>query len=515
MRNRASLVVRALVLGLLALLALTACKQEESASAGPVAKPEASLAPAPEAASPARARYVFFFIGDGMGLPQRAATAEYLNRRLVMDGFPAQGITTTMAADRFITGSAASATALCTGVKTNIGYIGMDPQLRPMKTIAEMARDQGMKVGIVSSVSIDHATPAAFYAHVKSRSMYHEIDHALVESGFDFFGGGGLKDPRGERQRQKNPDAPVLGDALAKARDNGYRYVNDKAAFQALTPEDGKVIAVNEWLQDGGALPYVLDMTENDITLPEFTSKAVEMLDNEQGFFLMVEGGKIDWACHANDATSAVTNNASFDEAVQVAVDFAQAHPDETLIVVTGDHECGGLTLGFAGTKYESYFDVLGAQTISFQKFTDEILPAFVERSAPFAELRPVITEYFGLSFSGDPATDRMVLAPHEAGMLEAAYARSLAGEVEGGGAEEYLLYGEYDPLAVSLTHVLNRKAGLAWTSYKHTGVPVSTSAMGVGHELFNGAYDNTDVALKIMQAMGLEPQARLLTATR
>lgn len=506
MRNRARALPCFFLAALFLTLTLCACQEQETQT-----RTEQQAAATPAAETPAHAKYVFFFIGDGMGLPQRAATEQFLGRKLVMDGFPAQGITTTTAADRFITGSAASATALCTGAKTNIGYVGVTPELKPLKTLAEMAKENGMKVGIVSSVSIDHATPAAFYAHVKSRSMYHEIDHALAESGFDFFGGGGLKDPRGERKRRKDPEAQTLGDALSKARENGYTYVNAKAAFQALTPADGKVIAVNEWLQDSGAMPYVLDMTEKDITLPEFTSKAIEMLDNDDGFFLMVEGGKIDWACHANDAGAAVTNNASFDDAVAVAVEFAKAHPRETLIVVTGDHECGGLTLGFAGTKYESYFDVLGEQKMSFQKFTDETLPAFVNRNAPFVELQPVIAEKFGLRFQGNVDEDHLVLQPHEVTMLEQAYARSLAGETEGGGAEEYLLYGEYDPLAVTLTHLLNRKAGLAWTSYKHTGVPVSTSAMGVSAELFNGAYDNTDVALKIMQAMGMESNVHLL----
>ncbi|MGD8658094.1 MAG: alkaline phosphatase, partial [Desulfobacterales bacterium] len=111
------------------------------------------------------AKYVFFFIGDGMGIPQRTAAEQYVGKPLTIDGFSAHGITTTFAADRFITGSAASATALASGQKTNIGMIGMAPDTRKVKTMAEMAKEKGMKVGIISSVSIDHATPAAFYAH--------------------------------------------------------------------------------------------------------------------------------------------------------------------------------------------------------------------------------------------------------------------------------------------------------------------------------------------------------------
>ena len=448
------------------------------------------------AAGSSTAKYVFLFIGDGMGIPQRSATAAFLEKELAIDKLPAQGITTTFANDRFITGSAASATALATGYKTNINYIGVDPQFKVLKSVAEMAQDKGMKVGIVSSVSVDHATPAAFYAHVKSRSMYHEIDNALAESGFDLFAGGGLKDPTGKKS--KNPQ----GNALEKAQKNGYKVVKNKADFMALTPDSGKVIAWNAWLQDSKALPYVMDMTENDITLPEFTTKAIELLDNPNGFFLMVEGGKIDWACHANDATAAILNTKSFDDSVKVALDFYKKHPKETLIVVTGDHECGGLTLGFAGTKYGSHFAVLGAQNESFQKFTDETLKDFKTGKGTFEDMKKIITSTFGLKFSG-VKDDPTVLSDFEIAELQDAFNRSMDDNWKQN-AKEYLIYGDYEPLAVTVTHLLNQKAGLAWTSYKHTGVPVTTSAIGVNEQSFNGSYDNTDVAKKIMSAMGV-----------
>ena len=448
------------------------------------------------AAESSTAKYVFLFIGDGMGIPQRSATAAFLEKELAIDKLPAQGITTTFANDRFITGSAASATALATGYKTNINYIGVDPQFKVLKTVAEMAQDKGMKVGIVSSVSVDHATPAAFYAHVKSRSMYHEIDNALAESGFDLFAGGGLKDPTGKKS--KNPQ----GNALEKAQKNGYKVVKNKADFMALTPDSGKVIAWNAWLQDSKALPYVMDMTENDITLPEFTTKAIELLDNPNGFFLMVEGGKIDWACHANDATAAILNTKSFDDSVKVALDFYKKHPEETLIVVTGDHECGGLTLGFAGTKYGSHFAVLGAQNESFQKFTDETLKDFKAKKGTFEDMQKIITSTFGLKFSG-AKDDPTVLSDFEIVELQDAFKRSMDDNWKQD-SKEYLIYGDYEPLAVTITHLLNQKAGLAWTSYQHTGVPVTTSAIGVNEQSFNGSYDNTDVAKKIMSAMGV-----------
>jgi len=453
-----------------------------------------------------KAKYVIMLIGDGMGLPQRRAAAQFIGEELAMRKLPAQGITTTHAADRFITGSAAAATAIGAGQKTNIGVVGMDPSLRPVKSIAELAKEQGMKVGIVSSVSIDHATPAAFYAHVPNRGQYYDIDIALAKSGFDYFGGGGLKDPSNKRDNSKH----FQGDALELAKKNGYVIVTDREAFRALEP-GRKVIAYNDWLQDSGALPYDMDRRMGeDISLAEFTRKGIELLDNTKGFFLMVEAGKIDWACHANDAAAAIRDTLAFDNAVKAALHFYEQHPDETLVVVTGDHECGGMTLGFAGTKYDTDFTLLRSQRDSFQKFGDEVISALKESGKKsFDAIRPAITECFGLKFEGE-AGDPMVLAPHEVTDIRQAFVRSMAGDLEGADDKRtYLLYGGYDPLAVTLTHILNQKAGIAWTSYKHTAVPVGTCAIGVGAEMFNGYYDNTDVGLRTMKIMGLGDQVQ------
>ena len=132
---------------------------------------------------------------------------------------------------------------------------------------------------------------------------------------------------------------------------------------------------------------------------------------------------------------------------------------------------------------------------------------------ANFAQIKPVITEYFGLKFTGDPKKDQLVLLPFQVEMLESAYVASMAGKTaKSKNPETALLYGGYEPLSVAITHLLNNKAGLGWTSYKHTGVPVATSAMGVGAESFNGYYDNTDVAKKVMAVMGEKPEVKYLS---
>lgn len=456
------------------------------------------------------AKYVFLFIGDGMGIPQRMAAEHFTGKKLTMDQLPAQGLTTTYAADRFITGSAAAATAIASGQKTNIGMLGMRPDQKSVRSVAEIARDMGKKVGIVSSVSIDHATPAGFYAHVPTRGQYYDIDVAISESNFDFFAGGGLKDPTNKKKNSTN----YRGNALDLIKKSGYRVVDNKQEFMALKPSDGKVIAWNAWLQDAKALPYAMDMSSNDITLPDFTSKAIEMLDNPKGFFLMVEGGKIDWACHANDAAAFIHNTVAFDNSIANAVDFAKNHPEETLIVVTGDHECGGLTLGFAGTKYQSYFNALTPQNMSFQEFTDKIVKDWKKdySSKSFENFEPAITKYFGLKFAGDAKKDPMVVKDFQLAMLKDAYKRTMDGEKIKDPAL-YNMYGGYDPLTVTITHILNNNAGIGWTSFKHTAVPISTSAMGVGSSVFNGYYDNTDIALKVMSVLGSKPAVKVVNA--
>lgn len=466
------------------------------------------------AAEKGQAKYVFFFIGDGMGMPQRAAAAAFAQKKLAIDSMPVQGITTTYASNQFITDSAAAGTALAAGCKTNVGYIGVKPDFTPVKTVAEVAKEQGKKVGIISTVSLDHATPAAFYAHEKSRNMYHEIDCDLAVSDFDFFAGGGLKDPTGKKSK-----AP-RGDALEMIKNHGYRIVDNKNDFMALTPQDGKIIAINANLPDGKAMPYSIDMTADDITLPEMTAKAIEMLDNPNGFFIMLESGKIDWACHANDATASLLDLLAFDDAVKVALDFYTKHPEETLIIVTGDHETGGMTLGFAGTKYASYFDVLGKQQQSFQKFTDVDLEKFKAEKGSFADMKKMITAKFGLKFSGDPEKDPAVLKDFEIAEIRQAFARSMGEKPEAGNSSaygdfdnkdfSYLIYGGYDPLSVTLTHLVAQKAGMSWTTYQHTGIPVNTSAAGIGAEQFSGSYDNTDIARKVNLIMGGEELAEI-----
>jgi alkaline phosphatase len=195
-----------------------------------------------------KAKYVFVFIGDGMGMAQINSAEIYANaigskditvKKLTFSQFPAQGLTTTYDAGTFITDSASAGTSLAAGYKTLSGVVNMDPgKTKKYKTIAEYAREKGQKIGIISSVSLDHATPACFYAKVPSRGDMYDIAVQLTKSNFDFFGGGGFVQPRG-----KKGDQP---DVIEMARASGYTIVNEGTAFKALKPGVGKVLAINK-----------------------------------------------------------------------------------------------------------------------------------------------------------------------------------------------------------------------------------------------------------------------------
>ncbi|MBN2625542.1 MAG: alkaline phosphatase [Spirochaetales bacterium] len=463
--------------------------------AGLFANAQQETASADMADQIAKAKYVMLFIGDGMALPQINSAEAYLSsvngtpvgvKQLTFTQFPAQGMTTTYDALSFITDSASAGTAIASGNKTESGVINYNvAKTETFTTIAELAKSAGMKVGILSSVNLDHATPASFYAKEPSRNNYYNINMQMANSNFDYFAGGMVrldKTPKGEKS------------ALDVMNERGWQIATTREELNALTPGTQAYAYYNTSFTRN-SLDYAMDQEADDITLAEYVDKGIELLDNENGFFMMVEGGKIDWACHANDAAASIKNTIAFDEAIQKGIDFYNAHPDETVIIVTGDHETGGLTLGFAGTKYGSAFDEIGKQKMSYEAFDTYVFKPYKEANGnggKFADLIPAIEENFGL-------TD---LSDYEAQMLEEAFARSMKGEEIASKTQDYLLYGGYNALTVTITHLLNQRAGLAWTSYSHTGVPVATFAMGVGQDLFNGYYDNTDIFKKMSQIM-------------
>lgn len=477
-------------------------------------------------------KYVFLFIGDGMSYPQIQTTADYLGameqgaeydilegpKELTMMSFPVAGSATTFDSTSFCPDSASTATSISTGHKTYSGSINVDETgTIEYETIAEKLKDQlGYKIGVITSVNLNHATPAAFYAHQVSRNSYYDISNEMIESGFDYFAGGALLQPTGADEDQE--------DSYALAEAAGYKVVRTQAEAEALTAEDGKAIVISETLADSDSMSYENDRQDTEWALADYVDKGIEVLDNETGFFMMVEGGKIDWACHANDAGSTVNDTVALDNAVAEAVDFYNEHPDETLIIVTGDHETGGLTIGFAGTDYDTFLTNLSNQKISYAKYDSDYVAKYKEEGTDFDTVMADITELFGLippvegqeeteatmdSKDKHPESDdtgSLVLTQYEYDKLKAAYETTMSrtGEEEIG-QEEYILYGSYEPLSVTVTHILNNKSGINFSSYAHTGLPVAVFAQGNGQEQFEGYYDNTAIYEKMAALLGVQ----------
>lgn len=260
-------------------------------------------------------------------------------------------------------------------------------------------------------------------------------------------------------------------------------------------------------LADSDAFAYENDRADGNWALSDYVKKGIEVLDNDTGFFLMVEGGKIDWACHANDAGSTIADTIALSDAVDEAVAFAQQHPDETLILVTGDHETGGLTIGYAGTDYDTFLTNLENQKISYAKFDSDYVAKYKENNTSFDEVMKDVTALFGLKTEG-AEDDTLVLTAYELDKLKAAYEATMdAGRADADPANqaEYVLYGSYEPLSVTITHILNNKSGVNFASYAHTGLPVAVFAQGSGQDLFEGFYDNTQVYHKLAGLLGVK----------
>lgn len=448
-------------------------------------------------------KYVFLFIGDGMSYPQFQAASDYLGaisdpnpevlkggKNLSFMNFPVAGSATTFDSTSFAPDSASTATSISTGHKTHSGVINMDEtKTKSYETIAEKLKEQlGYKVGIITTVNLNHATPAAFYAHQPSRGNYYEISEELIASDFEYFAGGALLSPTGSTKDKTS--------SYVLAQQAGYKVITTQTEAEKLTAADGKAIIIGEVLADSNALSYENDRENREWALKDYVEKGIEVLDNDNGFFMMIEGGKIDWACHANDAGSTIADTLALSDAVEEAVKFYNEHPNETLIIVTGDHETGGLTIGYAGTNYDTYLQNLQNQKLSYAKYDSDFVSKYKEERTPFETVLKDIKTYFGLMTANDrDATEdsTLVLTDYELGCLKSAYDRTMNPK-DDMTQEEYVMYGTYEPLSVTITHILNNKSGISFSSYAHTGLPVAVFAMGNGADMFKGFYDNTAI---------------------
>lgn len=305
----------------------------------------AAIAVSTSAFGAKKAKYVFLFIGDGMGFSAVSLAEAYQAQErgvnasdpLCFTQFPVLGMATNYSANKPITCSSAAGTAIATGSKTNNGMLGMAPDSTTKYTsIAYKIHDAGYKIGIMSTVQMNHATPAAFYGHNIKRGNYYEIGQELPKTGFEFFGGGGFLHVNG-----KDKDLPSLYTYMDKA---GYTVARGLDEFKSKKCDR---IMLTQKEDYDKTLPYSLGRKEDDLTLAQVVDAAILTLENSKGFFIMAEGGLIDYAAHSNNAIGVITETIDMDAAIKVAYEFYLKHPKETLIIVTADHETGGVSLGY------------------------------------------------------------------------------------------------------------------------------------------------------------------------
>ena len=448
------------------------------------------------------AKYFIMLIGDGLGFSQRQITEYYqqnqiADKKLRMNTFPISGVNTTYSSNSLITDSAAAGTALACGVKTDNGVIAKNTAMKNVPTLVELAEKKGMATGIISTTRLTHATPASFASHNGNRNAENEIAYDFLDSGVDFFAGGGLrhfipqsypldsKDYSGASIKSKRTDEINL---VSEFENKGYETFTGKEGTDAFKTADfdagDQVLALFTYSH----MPYEIDrenLYPNLPSLADMTEKGIDLLEeDEDGFFLMVEGGRIDHAAHQNDAAAMVKDTLAFDEAVEEAYEFYLKHPQDTLVLVVGDHETGGLGLGMDTQGYFVDPSQLGEAEISI---ADELSYGSIKYNGDRAAYYATIGGKLGLED----------LSVSEKAKLEAAMDASDAGETYG--------YYKYDPTAVAVAHIQSERANIFWTTTIHTGTAIPLSAIGYGANDFLGYKDNTEIARTLADIMDVE----------
>jgi alkaline phosphatase len=411
-----------------------------------------------------------------MGTNQRIITDKYVkdnkesgyaNSGLYLESFPYSGSTRTTS-ESGTTDSAAAGTALSCGSKTKNGMLGMTSDGKFVESVALTAKKKGMNVGIITDSYINDATPAAFYAHVDSRAKYTEISKFLPVDGFELISGSEFR---------KTKDADPVPDAMLAEK--GYNVVREAKFFKVLNPEkEKKVVFINK-------IPYAID-GQTDITLAEILKKSITMMDSPKGFFIMLESGKIDWACHGNDIAAAIKEVIAFDKAVKVAYDFYLTHPDDTLLIVTADHETGGLELG----DMEKMAEAVNAQKCSLSAFT-ETVETLKNKKISAEEF----LANFAVKFFATPLSDK------ESAAMEKAWNELLQKSQPDVKAEKSLQNG----VIAAASKLTAGRCGAKWSTTGHSDKKVKTAAIGSGSSKFDCSMENTEIANKLKEIINAE----------
>lgn len=426
-------------------------------------------------------KYVIYFIGDGMGINQAYLTQQY-NRVTSPDGtgnlnfmqFPVRTFVSSYCANSLVTDSAAAGTALSSGEKTDSQRLGTRPDGSAMTSILEKAKRSGFGTGVVTSVGISHATPAAFYAHVDNRNSYDQINEQLIASKVDFAAGSTFLTERRSTMKEE--------DWVKKAKDAGIEVFIGQDEFKQVKGK--RVIYLSNSLANH-VLPFAIDRKPGDTTLSDFTEGAIDYLYSnfKKGFFLMVEGGEIDEFGHADDAAGCVAETNDMAKALDIALAFYEKHPKETVIIVTADHETGGLTMG-AG-QYALTPEVLSNQKVAKDNLTAELKALSNNgEEVTWSQVKAVLKKSLGF-------WDTVELTAAEENQLTQAYKEAYLDKTA---REERNLYSSNVPLASVAVKILEKKANVTWGFGSHSGAPVPVFVKGASASSFMGISDNTDI---------------------
>ena len=447
-------------------------------------------------------KYVFYFIGDGMGVNQINVTETYLAalkgkigfEPILMSSFPVVGLVNTYSATNGVTDSAAGGTALACGKKTKNGAIGVLEDLKtPCTSIANWAKNAGKAVGIATTVAITHATPASFYGHQPSRNMYFEIGQDLCKSGFDFFAGSDFHRPNTkEGEPSLREQAKAAGYTILTGGYKEYEKKGRKADKLIMLQSDEQ----NEKL-GSDHLPYALDQTKDDLTLEQICRAGINYLMSKgtDGFFFQLEGGMIDYACHRNDIGNAINEVLDMDKAVKVAYEFYQQHPDETIIVITADHETGGLVMGKG--PYELHTDLLRFQHKSIDELKWILNEQYKKAPKKFTKeaVEKQLKQLMGL-------WDNIKLKDEQTERLTRRW-----NEIEKAMADGEKVNDRINNLCETVKHVISEQALISWASGGHSNGYVPVYAIGPGTEVFQGRIDNIEIAPAMAKIAGWQAE--------
>ena len=441
-----------------------------------------AVAPIAVVGSDAGAKSVILLIGDGMSLAEVYAAQIYaeevLDSSLVIPDIEEAAVTRTQSLDSMVTDSAAAGTAIHTGQKSNNASINVLPGGEWAYTLGQAAQAAGKSVGVMSTARITHATPASVYGHDADRDAENVFAAQMMEFAPEVALGGGARAFLPESEGGKRDDGRNIIDEMVQM---GYVNVTNTDELLAIDTESTEQLL---GLFTNSHMSYELDRKNEALeepSLAEMTATAVDILDNNpEGFFVSIEGGRIDHAAHDHDITGVIWDMLAFDEALRVALNYQAEHPD-VLVVATADHETAGLALGH-GTEYFMTLPNLSGVTCSLETLSGLI--------------------------SGDP--DNAVALAEGCGLVL---------------TDEYVaMLGEYPPEAAEIEgldlgyaytwahYVLAlaeaEMAGVTFGAWAHTGMPVITYAVGPGAEMFTGTIDNTDLPNYLAESLGVTLEA-------